>query len=244
MGDNLETYSAGTVGAFQFSAAKPDSLTGAVEYTLATIVVDTTGSVDPFADALLKAVRTAVDACRKAPRADNLLVRLVTFNGPDGVREVHGFLPLNQIDAAAYPALQCRGLTNLYDAAYEAVEATSAYARILTAQDYMVNGALYIITDGDDNDSRRSLRDVKAAIAATRTGEVMESLHAALIGVNDAQFRTRLEGIQRDLGLAQYVAVDDVTPGKLAKLAAFVSKSISSQSQALGTGGPSQNLTF
>jgi hypothetical protein len=32
----------------------------------------------------------------------------------------------------------------------------------------------------------------------------------------------------------------NVTPGKLAKLAQFVSKSISSQSQALGTGGASQ----
>ena len=39
-----------------------------------------------------------------------------------------------------------------------------------------------------------------------------------------------------------HIDVGDATPRKLAKLAAFVSQSISSQSQALGTGGPSQNI--
>ena len=34
----------------------------------------------------------------------------------------------------------------------------------------------------------------------------------------------------------------DATPAKLAKLAVFISTSISSQSQHLGTGGPSQQI--
>jgi hypothetical protein len=33
-----------------------------------------------------------------------------------------------------------------------------------------------------------------------------------------------------------------VTEGKLAKLAGYISQSVSSTSQALGTGGPSQNI--
>lgn len=47
-----------------------------------------------------------------------------------------------------------------------------------------------------------------------------------------------------DAGFTQYVEVDNATDAKLAKLADFVSRSVSSQSQALGSGGPSKALTF
>jgi len=240
---DLATYSAGAVGAFQFSGARPDSLT-AVEYTLATIVIDITGSVDRFSKQLLQALKTAIEACRKAPRADNLLVRVTTFNSYVGVQEVHGFIPLQQIDPANYKDFNPNGMTNLFDAVYEAVEATNRYAKVLTEQDFQVNACIYIVTDGDNNASTRTTTQIKDAIARVKTDEVMESLHAALIGINDASFKNVLENFAMAIGLNQYVSVDDATPGKLARLAQFVSKSISSQSQALGTGGPSQNLTF
>ena len=38
--------------------------------------------------------------------------------------------------------------------------------------------------------------------------------------------------------------IGDATPGKLAKLANFVSESVSSQSQALGSGAPSETLNL
>ena len=53
-----------------------------------------------------------------------------------------------------------------------------------------------------------------------------------------------LQGFTAQAGVDQYVDVADATPGTLAKLARFVSHSISSQSQSLGTGGPSLALVF
>lgn len=243
--DGVESFKVAGAGNFTFSGTRPDRLT-AVEYTLATIIVDTTGSVQSFEHALLNSVKTAVDACRKSPRAENLLIRVVEFNSRIGVQEVHGFLALNQIKTDDYKPFRPYGSTNLRDAVYSGVQSMNQYADMLVKQDFSVNGAMYIVTDGDDNASHIGISQVKDAIKQAVSGEKMESLHAVLIAINaaDPHMLARLQEFQTGLGLNQFVDAGDATPGKLAKLAQFVSKSISSQSQSLGTGGVSKNLTF
>ena len=53
-----------------------------------------------------------------------------------------------------------------------------------------------------------------------------------------------LTDFSKTAGFTQYVELGNANAATLAKLADFVSRSISSQSQSLGTGGPSQSLTF
>lgn len=237
---NSQTFNAGT---FQFSGQRPEKLTS-TEYTLATIAVDVTGSVSGFEAALLQAIQVSVDACRKSPRAENLLIRVILFNSYQGVQEVHGFLPLSQIDTAKYGPLNPLGGTNLYDAVYEGVGAMNRYAKMLVDNDFLVNGALFVITDGDNNDSKATPRMCLDEMAQAKSAEIMESLHSVLVGINVASLRKRLEDFQNSLGIAQFVDITNATAGNLAKVAQFVSKSISSQSQSLGSGGPSQPLTF
>lgn len=231
----------GSVGGFHFSAVRPETL-GATEYTLVTLVLDKTGSVAGFAQDLFSIKKTVVEACRKSPRADYLLLRVVEFNG--SIDEVHGFLPLSQVDAAAYQTPRCGGMTALRDAVFSAVGATNAYAKTLAADDYLTNAIIIVGTDGDDNDSRVSAADVAAELKRGTQGESLESMRTILVGVNAGVYRSALEGFQRDVGVDQYVDVADATPQRLAKLAEFVSRSISAQSQSLGTGGPSKALTF
>jgi len=76
--DTLETLKL-TGTNFQYSATRIENL-GATEYTLVTVVVDTSGSVADFKDELEKCLQKVIEACRKSPRADNLLIRIVTFN--------------------------------------------------------------------------------------------------------------------------------------------------------------------
>lgn len=237
--DNSMTQA--TVSGFGFSGVRPETL-GSTEYTLVTLVLDKTGSVSAFANELFNIKKTVVEACRKSPRAEFLLLRVLEFNSK--VEEVHGFKPLSEIDSADYAVPTCRGVTALRDAAFAAVSATNAYAKTLAAQDYLTNGIVILATDGDDNDSRMSASDVKKEIDDAVKGEHIESIRSVLVGVNAAEFRTALQNFQNDAGIDQYVDVADATPGRLAKLADFVSRSISAQSQSLGTGGPSQALSF
>ena len=67
-----------------------------------------------------------------------------------------------------------------------------------------------------------------------------------LIGVNDSDqhLKVVLDKFKNDAGFEEYISLGDVSPSKLAKLAKWISQSISSTSQALGTGGPSQNVNF
>lgn len=236
--DKLTT---GSVGGFHFSAVRTDTL-GAPEYTLVTLALDRTGSVAPFADVLFKIKQTVVEACRKSPRSDYLLLRVVEFNS--GVDEVHGFMPLAEIDVSAYATPHCTGLTALNDAAFAAISATRAYGLTLSKQDYLTNGIVVVVTDGDDNASRTTVAMVADEVKKAVQSEALESLRTVLVGVNTAQLGSALKTFQASAGFDQFVDVADASAAKLAKLFDFVSRSISAQSQSLGTGGPSQALTF
>ena len=238
----MQTLKSGA-GNFKFSAIRPEHL-GATEYTLVTIVVDVTSSVYSFKDDLLKAVKAAVAGCRQSPRADNLLVRLLTFN--TSCKEIHGFKPLNDIDPSAYKPFSPSGMTALFDAVYDAVTATNRYAKLLIEQDFDVNAAIYVITDGWDNSSKLGPRHIAEEMRDIQRQENLESLIAVLIGVNTSETSVSqaLKAFKDEAELSQYIDVGNATPQTLAGLAAFVSQSISAQSQVLGAGGASQALVF
>ena len=228
---------------FKFSAVRTEHL-GASEYTLVNICIDVTGSVSGFQNDLRKCLITMIESCKKSPRSENLLVRVFLFSTslPNGIQELHGFMPLADIDTNNYPDFHPGGYTNLLDAMYSAVGSTNAYAKELADNDFMSNGINVIITDGGDNDSVMTAGQVKKEIERGLQAEFIESDIILLVGINVSSCKASLEKIQQTVGIDKFIDAGDVTPGKLAKLADFVSQSISSQSQALGTGGPSQQI--
>lgn len=257
--ERMETGQIGgsTGRGFHFSSIKLDHL-GATEYTLVTIAVDVTGSTAPFAADLRKFLLTAVASCKKSPRVNNLLLRVITFSSslPGGVEEIHGFKPISEINPDDYPQFRPAGMTPLNDAAFSSVGATNAFAKQLMDQDFLANGIFFGITDGADNDSRTTVSMIAEEMRRGAKGEEIESLIGILVGINDddqkaglspaeraeaANMRRLLETFAKDAGL-QYVSGGDATPGRLAKVAEFVSQSVSSQSQSIGTGGPSQSI--
>ena len=241
--DTMETGKIGGAQAFQFSGTRLDRL-GATEYTLVTVAVDVTGSTSYFADELRKCLIAAVDSCKKSPRSNNLLLRVILFSSSlkGGIEEVHGFKPLGEIDPNSYQTFSPQGMTPLFDAAFSAVGATNAYAKKLTTQDFLVNGIVFVVTDGDDNTSCSTMKMVKTEVERGVKSEEIESLLGVLVGINAQDFRPQLEAFEKATGF-KYIDAGEATKGKLAKLAEFVSQSVSSQSQSLGTGGPSQNIS-
>jgi hypothetical protein len=229
---------------YGFSAKRIDDL-GASEYTLGLIVVDVSGSVTDFRDDIEAAVKQVVRSCRHNPRADNMMLRLVIFD--HNVSEIHGFKPLSECNERDYDGcIQIGGMTALYDASYNGVRSATQYGKALTEQDFDVNAAVFVITDGMDNRSKTTRSLVGEALREAVTSEALESIVSVLIGVNTEAdgLNDYLREFQSDAGFTQYVAIGNATEKELAKLGGFVSRSISSQSQALGTGGPSQSLAF
>lgn len=238
---NLENLNAGS--GYKFSATKIKDL-GAAEYTLATIVMDASSSVEGFAVQLEQALKTIFKACDKSPRKDNLMLRLTQFAST--LTELHGFKLLGTINEKDYDSvLQLGGSTALFDAMDEAIQATGTYGKQLTSQDFLVNGIVVVVTDGENNCS--SISDptqVKKTLQSIRRAENLESLLLILVGVtnDNISLNTYLQTVKDDTGCDQYVSIGNATPGRIAKLAEFVSQSISSTSSALGTGKPSSPL--
>lgn len=232
------------VGNFSYSAAKIGDLES-TEYTLAHTVFDESGTTAGFAALMNKCAQEIVKSCRKSPRVDCLMYRTTAFGTQ--VRQVHGYKLLQNCNVDDYANMyQNGGQTALYDATSEAIAATRDYAAKLAQQHYSVNAVLFVITDGDDNHSTLNENQVKQALMESIRSESLESLVTILIGVNiqDPYMKQKLESYAQNVGFTQFIMLEDASEKTLAKLAQFVSKSISSQSQALGTGGPSKSLTF
>lgn len=246
MSDGMNDFSFGS--GFQFSGATIDNLT-ASEYTLVTVALDESGSISGKENEIRDMLVAAIGACHSSPYANNLLARVVRFGtqyrANNGIDEIHGFKTLAEIDLAAYPQLRGGGGTPLCDAVYTGVGAMNTYAKDLADMDFAVNGITFVITDGGDNCSTATMNMVKEELKRSVTGEVMESHVSVLIGIDTGYggVQADLQKFQVEAGMDQFIWAGAATKGNLAKLAAFVSQSISSTSQALGTGGPSQNIS-
>ncbi len=232
-------------GSYGYSHTSLNEL-GATEYTLVTIVVDQSGSVSPFKSEMEAAIKEVIKSCARSPRADNLMLRLVGFDS--SVIEIHGFKLLENCNLADYDhCMTIGGATALYDASENSIVATTDYAKKLVDNDFNTNGIVFIITDGDDNDSAMNSASVDNAVQKAMVTEALESIVTVLIGVGtnvNPGLSFRLDEFKNDSGLSQYVEIGNANAKTLAKLAAFVSKSISSQSQSLGSGVASTPISL
>lgn len=239
---NQETTVAQTVSNFSFTAARPDTL-GSSEYTLVSIALDRSGSVASFEHELVKAYQEIIGACRKNPRAENILVRATVFNG--SLVEHHGFINLDAIDESKF-SINAFGGTALYDSSLEAIESVQAYGKQLSGMDYLVNGLVVVVTDGEENGSRTaSPAKIKKTLETIRHNEEMESVKTILLGLGaDGNIASYLNSFKDAAGFDQFEHIKNTDAKGLAKMASFISKSISSSSQSLGSGGPSANLSI
>jgi uncharacterized protein YegL len=240
---DMQTHALGG-SPYGFSGKRVAEL-GASEYTLAVIAADVSGSVSSFRLQIERCVKEIAAACRRSPRADHLLLRTLTFD--QRLSEVHGFRPLTECDPDRYDGcIVIGGCTALYDAAHNAVASVADYGASLSAADFGVNAIVFVLTDGCDNASTFGVREVEVALRRAVTSEALESVVSVLVGVNvsDRAVGAALLDFSAKAGFTQYVEIGKADAKTLARLAAFVSRSIAAQSRSLGTGGPSLPLTF
>lgn len=231
---------------FGFSATPIENL-GAIEYTLATVVVDVSGSTDGFRPEMETVLKTVVKSLRKSPRADYLMFRTVLFGSR--VEELHGFKLLENVNEDDYTGvLASPGLgerTALYEATYNGAASIVEYAKQLRGSDFDANAILIVITDGEENASSTTLKQVKKEFDEATASESLESLMTILVGINtNFSAQQALADYSKDATFDQYVEAGDADEQNLVRLAGFVSRSISSQSNSLGSGSKSASLVF
>ena len=228
--DTMEQHRIGG-GKFTFAGTRITRLGAAGGYTLVTLAVDETGSVSGFADELKKMLVMVVESCKKSPRSDNLLMRVITFGSqyPNGVKEIHGFKPLSDIVVADYPDIKPGGWTPLCDAVYSSIGAMNTYGEKLNDEDFDVNAIAVVISDGGENSSVATMNMVKKELQKSVTGEQVESMISILVGINTSQCGSLLRTFKDEAGMTHYIDAGEATKGKLGKPRGFVSRSHSTQ---------------
>lgn len=236
--------------AFGFSAVDPETIQDLEdEYTIVCIAEDVSPSTEMLRSLMCEGKKLINLACKKAPRVAKLMTRFTKFGSR--IEEDHGFKPVKDIDEDKYtPSSTIGSSTCLYDAIFDAVASVEHYADILDKSDIGSNAIIFIMTDGMDNSSSVGHQTILDKLEEIKMKEILESVKIILIGFNDPkssysnQIAQYLQEVTDNLHLDQYIDVGGLTPEQAAKVFGFVSQSISAQSQSLGTGGPSQNLTF
>jgi hypothetical protein len=236
--------------AFGFSGVDPEDMANPEdEYTLVSIAEDVSPSTNGVRGIMCDGKKLVNQACKKSPRADKLMIHYTKFGSR--IEEDHGFKPVMEIDEDDYkPSQSIGGSTCLYDAVFNGLAAIQKYAEVLDKSDIGTNGIVFVYTDGMDNASTLGAQSIVDKIEEIKMKEILESVKIIVIGFYDtkssyaSEIRDYLDAFVKDIGLDQFVDVGGMTSAQAAKVFGFVSQSISSQSQNLGTGGPSQNLTF
>jgi hypothetical protein len=242
--DNMETFQA--PGNFGFSGVKIDRLSS-TKYTLVTLCIDSTPSVSGYRDLIITTIKNIIKGCKlNKIIVDNILIRVVYFNSIIDIVEFHGFKEPGQINEdTEYESIDFAGMTNLCDANVEILSVLDKYTEGLRKSDFDNNAINFILTDGEDNNSRYVQMDVKNQLDEIKRKENTESILNILIGLTpDKQISDYLQRYNNNCGYDKYIDAQELTPENAAKLGNFIVEQISSQSSSCGTGSPSQVLQF
>lgn len=212
--------------------------------TIAQMLFDESGSTRPYARQMELVIKEIIKSLRASPVADQIIYRQCHFG--TNFREFHGYEPISAINEDRYDGCyQPGGQTHLYDAIDRSVLEMIDYADQLAKKRYTTNGVLYLVSDGDDYGSTLSLADARKAMAKGISSESLESMLSVMVGLsnNDATLAA-MEKFAKDVGFTQFLPVKDTSEATLLRIGQHASQTIVSQSQHLGTGGPSQALKF
>ena len=190
------------------------------DVTLACFVVDASSSMAGVASAVIDAYNAELRALRGARTATEILVSTTVF--ADAPQCLHGYSKVADaplLDGASY---RPDGSTALYDAVLEAFTRLAAYRTLLLDNGVRSRAIVTVLSDGEDNVSKRRALDVKQAAArlAREEGTVL-----AFAAFGDPATRQALAGIATQLGFPSVITASQ-SPAEIRRVLGQVSQSL------------------
>lgn len=190
----------------------------------AVFVVDTSPSVSAYVKELNYAFNDFVETMQKSHVADRLFASIMVFNSD--VKVLNGFQPIQFIQKMDF-SKHIGYCTALYDATLKGVETALDYRENLQNSGVETKTLVFIITDGEDNSSKKPAHIVKQLMNKIKADEYNAfSFTSVLFGVGD---RHIFKAAQMDMGI-DHLAVVGTSGAEMKKMIGFISQSISSVS--------------
>jgi hypothetical protein len=211
-----------TVAGAQGTAA--DDLTGD-EVTLFVEILDRTGSMSPWRQAVIDSFNEQLTALGNSKAADSILMSSWLFNEKSTLR--HGYLPLANVPTLDLSSYDPDGSTALYDAVLDALTGVVAYGQSLRDAGIRTKIVVVAVTDGEDNASRRATpAKVKTVVEDLLRQEIYTFAFVAF-GMSGKQ-------VADSMGFpAQNVLDANADPSSIRKALGTVSKSVIRASQTV-----------
>lgn len=214
---------------FDFGNFNPDDIQ--VDETInAVFVVDTSYSVESYIHELNFAFNDFVEAMQKSHIADKLFVSIIEFDAKVKVKT--GFQPIANVSKMDF-SKNLGGATSLYDATFQGLESAINYRKILENSGVETKTLLFVITDGEDNNSQNPPHLIKKIIDDLKKEERSAfSFTSILFGVGNS---SSFDKARKEMGI-EHLAKIGTSGHDIKKMIGFISQSISSMSS--GKAGP------
>lgn len=231
---SIDTYA---IGRLRFSVMSPEELNES-RYTLVCLSLDASASSHCRRQAMEHLVKGTVTLCKQHADARNVLLRVATFGTYPN--EIQGFTSLPQCNPANYQnAVSCMGMTALYDAALDAVQATAAFGRYLHDRQCVSKGVVILVTDGCDNHSTFWPQQVRDALPVAVERGYLESITSILVGVlekDSGAYQEMSDSLRRfasQSGFTHYVEWDVLNFAELISVSHFICDKVFSLHRSL-----------
>lgn len=204
------------------------------EVTLALVVVDESGSLDPDRDNVVREFGDDLDAIKKSKQADEIVMSMWAFN--TRTRMLHGYLTLDLVDGLTdyHPA----GGTALYDGLLDAFTSLVAYEAELKKKGMRTKLNVAVFTDGRDNSSRATADDVrKVALGLLAKENITLSLTGFVGAYDPSEPPLDPFAIAKAIGFPTVVKVGSTPAERRRAFGTWSSSVIKTSQTKIGTSG-------
>ncbi len=187
----------------------------------AVFVVDTSYSVQNYVKELNFAFNSFVESMQKSHISERLFVSIIEFN--EQVKVKNGFMPIKNIQPTDF-SKDIGGATALFDAVFMGLKNAIDYRKNLENSGVETKTLLFIITDGEDNSSKKPPHLVKQMIDdLTNDERSAYTFTSILFGVGGS---ADFQKARRQMGI-QHLAKVGTTGDQIKNMIGFISQSIS-----------------
>ena len=199
----------------------------------AVFVIDTSYSVAAYIKDLNFAFNEFTESMQKSHVAERLFVSIIEFNS--AIKVTNGFQPIANIPKMNF-SKKLGGSTSLYDAVHLGLTNEITYRKNLENSGVETKTLLFVITDGEDNNSKKPPHIVKQLIDSLKNDERSAfSFTSILFGVGNA---ADFEAARTAMGI-EHLAKVGTSGDEMKKMIGFISQSISSVSAGQAAPPPS-----
>ena len=192
----------------------PDANLIADRPVFAGILIDSSGSMQPYTSAVIEAHRVMLDMLRKSEKCVKGVLWVYQCLFSDTPQQLNSFYPLRPegpqhdkvtvLDTSNYKP---DGRTALYDAVLTMTKELDAQRQGAFRRGLPSGARIAVITDGEDNASQARPEQVQAAISDLRSKEWLDA--SVVVGLKNQTFdETRLKALQLSLGFSQRISLE------------------------------------